>query len=168
MKTGSCGLNEAQFSLIKSFLHFSKIHLVLGGPVDAVFVWNHLSDDADLHPYRNENTDSLDTITDLERRHGGTSYTGRHSKCCPAAYLLRASLAGSLISASLAELPPAKTTKLVRWIETMKEKLSDRAARCVFSSLLIARRKISELQSSANRSAGIDRVNGDDDMLPPI
>jgi hypothetical protein len=42
-----------------------------------VFVWNHLSDDADLHPYRNENTDSLDTISNFERRNGGTSYTGR-------------------------------------------------------------------------------------------
>jgi hypothetical protein len=71
------GLNRTS---IRGLTDSETIHLVLGGPVDAVFVWNHLSDDADLHPYRNENTDSLDTITNFERRHGGTSYTGRPSE----------------------------------------------------------------------------------------
>src|SRR5215831_21225226 len=77
------GLNPAQFRLIKSPFYFSKTHFVLSGPFNAVFVWNDLSDDADLHPYRNEHTDALDAITDFERRHDGTSYTAGHSnKSC--------------------------------------------------------------------------------------
>src|SRR5215472_9659923 len=67
-------LNPAQFRLIKSSFYFSKTHFVLSGPFNAVFVWNDLSDDADLHPFRNEHTDALDAITNVERRHGGTSY----------------------------------------------------------------------------------------------
>ena len=62
--------------MIKSFLHFSKIHLVLGRPVDAVFVWNHLSDDADLYPYRNENTDSLDTYHRLSQTYAELATSG--------------------------------------------------------------------------------------------
>jgi hypothetical protein len=70
----ACRFNEAQFILVKSPLHFSELHVVLTSPFDAVLVWNHLSDDADLHPYWNEGTDSLDTIADFKEQHFGTSY----------------------------------------------------------------------------------------------
>jgi hypothetical protein len=53
---------------------------------DAVFVWNHLSDDADLHPYWNERTDSLDTTADFKEQHCGTSYTGESSRQLAAAW----------------------------------------------------------------------------------
>jgi hypothetical protein len=100
--TQSCGsgLNEAKFKLIKKCLQLSEVHFVFSGRLDTVWVWNDLRDNSP-HP----------------------TPGGIQTKCCPAAYLLRASLAGSLISDSLAELPPVKTTKLVRWIETMKEKI---------------------------------------------
>ena len=68
--------NKAQFKLIKDCLQLSKVHFVFSGRIDAVFVWNDLRDDALFHPCRSEDTDTLHTIADLEKRHGGTSYTG--------------------------------------------------------------------------------------------
>jgi len=89
------GTNVAQFSLKKNFLHFSKIHLVLSGPFDAVFVWNYLSDDATFiyvgtrTPIRSTRSPTLNDGMAAHPIPGGS----RTKYCAPAAYLLQAALA---------------------------------------------------------------------------
>src|SRR5262245_18931130 len=72
------GLDEAKFNLIKICFQLSEVDFVFSGRFETVFVWNDLRDDALLHPCRSEDTDTLHTIADFEKRHCGTSYTGRY------------------------------------------------------------------------------------------
>ena len=47
--------------------------------IDPVFIWKNFGNNPVFHPVRSQWTNSTNAVTDLERRHNGTSYTGRHS-----------------------------------------------------------------------------------------